>query len=151
MCWRKKTIVFRASNSIYKNLLQWKLQHHRPPLEKYNVVWEEQKQKDTFLGPVRSPLWLFKGNLCCLVSDSILGYFILTPRYLAGLSSWIWKLRGIIWKELYERRQEEKMGGQYIFYILPLFLGSTTIQWVWKFFLNTNEMVASSSQGVKIC
>ena len=54
-------------------------------------------------------------------------------------------------KELYERRQEEKIGGQDIFYILPLFLGSTTIQWVRKFFLNTNEMVASPSQGVKMC
>ena len=54
-------------------------------------------------------------------------------------------------KELYERRQEKKIGGQYIFYILPLFLGSTTIQSVRKFFLNTNEMVASSSQGIKMC
>ena len=26
-------------------------------------------------------------------------------------------------KELYERRQEKKIGGQDIFYILPLFLG----------------------------
>ena len=31
-------------------------------------------------------------------------------------------------KELFERRQEEKIGGQDIFYILPLFLDSTTIQ-----------------------
>ena len=54
-------------------------------------------------------------------------------------------------KELYERRQEEKIGCQYIFYVLPLFLGSTIIQWVRKFFLNTNEMVASPSQGVKMC
>ena len=61
----------------------------------------------------------FQGNLCgCLVSDSILGYSILTPCYLAGLTSW---------KELYERRQEEKIGGQDIFYILPLYLDSTTI------------------------
>ena len=30
-----------------------------------------------------------------------------------------------------------------------LFLGSTIIQWVRKFFLNTNEMVESPSQGVK--
>ena len=30
--------------------------------------------------------------------------------------------------ELYERRQEEKIGGQDIFYILPIFLGSTIIQ-----------------------
>ena len=27
-----------------------------------------------------------------LLSDSILGYSILTPRYLAGLTSWIWRL-----------------------------------------------------------
>ena len=53
-------------------------------------------------------------------------------------------------KELSERSQEEKIGSQNIFYILPLFLGSTTIQWVMKFFLNTNEMVASLSQDVKM-
>ena len=42
----------------------------------------------------------FQGNLCsCLVSDDILGYSILTPCYLAGLTSWIWKLQGIIWKK----------------------------------------------------
>ena len=35
------------------------------------------------------------------------------------------------------------------FYIFPLFLGSTTIQWARKFFLNTIEMVKSSSQGIK--
>ena len=53
-------------------------------------------------------------------------------------------------KELYERRQEKRIGGEDIFYILPLFLGSTTILWVRKFFLNTNEIVASPSQGVKM-
>ena len=53
-------------------------------------------------------------------------------------------------KELYKRRQEKKLGGQDIFNILPLFLGSTTIQWVRKLFLNTNEIVASPSQGVKM-
>ena len=31
----------------------------------------------------------FQGDLCCLLSDSILGYSILTRRNLAGLSSWI--------------------------------------------------------------
>ena len=41
--------------------------------------------------------------------------------------------------ELYERRQEEKIGGQDICYILPLFLGSTTIQWARKVFLNTKN------------
>ena len=50
-----------------------------------------------------------------------------------------------------ERRWEEKIGGQDIFYSLHLFLGSTTIQWVKKFFLNKNEMIASPSQGVKMC
>ena len=49
-------------------------------------------------------------------------------------------------KELYERRQEKKMGGKDIVYILSLFLGSTTIQWERKFFRNTNEMVASPNQ-----
>ena len=29
-------------------------------------------------------------------------------------------------------------------------MGSTTIHWVRKFFLNTNEMVESPSQGVKM-
>ena len=53
--------------------------------------------------------------------------------------------------ELYERKQEEKIGDQDIFYIMPLFMGSTTIQWMRKFFLNTNEMVASPSQSVKMC
>ena len=42
------------------------------------------------------------------------------------------------------------IGDEDIFYILPLFLGSTTFQWVGKFYLNTNEMVVSPSQGVKI-
>ena len=54
-------------------------------------------------------------------------------------------------KELYERRQEKKIGGQHIFYILPSFLGSTAIQWVRKLFLNTNEMVVFPSQGGKMC
>ena len=35
------------------------------------------------------------------------------------------------------------------FYIFPLFLGSTTIQWVRKFSLNTIEMVEFPSQGIK--
>ena len=52
-------------------------------------------------------------------------------------------------KELHERRQEEKIEGQDIFYILRLFLGSTAIQWVMKFFLNTNEMVESPCESVK--
>ena len=43
------------------------------------------------------------------------------------------------------------MGDEDIFYILPLFLGSTTIQWVRKFFLDINEMVESPSQGFKMC
>ena len=42
----------------------------------------------------------FQGNLCCyLVSDSILGYSILTPCYLSHLNSWIWKLQGIKWRK----------------------------------------------------
>ena len=44
-------------------------------------------------------------------------------------------------KEFYERRQEEKIRGQDIIYILPLFLGSITIRRVRKFFLNKNEDV----------
>ena len=54
-------------------------------------------------------------------------------------------------KEFYERRQAEKIEGQDIFYIMPLFLGSTTIQWVRKVFQNTNEMVASPSEGFNMC
>ena len=50
-----------------------------------------------------------------------------------------------------EGRQEKKIGGQDIFYIVPLFLGLTTIQWGRKLFLNTNEMFASPGQGVKMC
>ena len=41
------------------------------------------------------------------------------------LSCWFESIKAA--KELYER-QKEKVGGQDIFYILPLFLGSTTIQ-----------------------
>ena len=67
------------------------------------------------------------------------------------LSCWfnILNMRAV--KELYERRQEEKIRSQDIFYILPLFQGLTPIQWTRKFFPNTNEMFASSSQGVKMC
>ena len=83
----------------------------------------------------------FQGNLCCLQSESILGYSVLTPI----LFCWFNFLDMKAVKKLYERRQEEKIGFQDIFYILPLFLGSTTIQWVKKLFLNTNEMVASPS------
>ena len=36
---------------------------------------------------------------CCFLFDSILGDSILTPRYLAGLASWIWRLQGIIRKK----------------------------------------------------
>ena len=36
-------------------------------------------------------------------------------------------------------------------FCLHFWEGSTTIQWVRKFFLNTNEMVESPSQGVKMC
>ena len=43
------------------------------------------------------------------------------------------------------------MGEEDILYILPLFLGSTTIQWVGKFFLKTNEIVESPCEGVKMC
>ena len=67
-----------------------------------------------------------------------------------ALSCWFNFLDMKAVKELYERRQEKKIGGQDIFYILPLFLGLTTIQWAWNFFLNTNGMVASPSQGVKM-
>ena len=50
-----------------------------------------------------------------------------------------------------ERRQENKIKGQDIFYILTLFLGLTTIQWVRTLFLNPNEMGASPRQGVEMC
>ena len=63
----------------------------------------------------------------------------------AGFCSW--SMNAV--KELYER-QGNKIGGQDIFYSLPLFLDSTTIQWVRKLFLNTNEMVASLDYGVKM-
>ena len=39
----------------------------------------------------------FQGILCCcLLSDSILDYSILTSCHLGGLTSWIGKLQGII-------------------------------------------------------
>ena len=49
-----------------------------------------------------------------------------------------------------ERRPKKKIGGQDISYILNLFLGSITNQWMRKLFLNTNEMVLSASQSVKM-
>ena len=73
-----------------------------------------------------------------------MGHSIFTLCYFAGLNSWSMKAV----KELYEIKQEEKIGGQDIFYILLLFLGSTTIQLVRKLFPNTNEMVVSPTQGV---
>ena len=54
--------------------------------------------------------------------------------------------KGIIWKE----DRKKKMEGQDIFDILTLFLGSTIILWVWKSFLNPNEIVASPKHGVKM-
>ena len=54
-------------------------------------------------------------------------------------------------KELYGKKPGKKIGNQFIFYILTLFLGSTTILWVKKSLLNPNEMVASSGQGIKMC
>ena len=50
-------------------------------------------------------------------------------------------------KEEDSKRLETKIS----FIFLSLFLGSMTIQWVGKFFLNTNEMVEYPSQGVKMC
>ena len=47
-----------------------------------------------------------------------------------------------------ERRQEKKIKGQDFFYILTLFLGSTTILWLRKSFLIQNEMSASLRQDV---
>ena len=49
------------------------------------------------------------------------------------------------------KEDRKKIRNEDIFNILPLFLGSTTIQWVREFFLKTNEIVESSSQGVKMC
>ena len=54
-------------------------------------------------------------------------------------------------KELNGNKSEKKIWGQYIFYILTLLLGSTTIQWVRKLFLNANEMSVSPGQGIKMC
>ena len=48
-----------------------------------------------------------------------------TPCYFAGLT-WIWRLK----RNYMDRRQEKKIEGQDIFYILTLLLGSTIIQWV---------------------
>ncbi len=64
-------------------------------------------------------------------------------RYFSGLTSWSMKAV----KELYGK----KTGGQDIFCIFTLLLGSTTIQWVRKLFSSPNEMGSSSWQGVKMC
>ena len=75
-----------------------------------------------------------QGKLCCcLVSDSILGYSILSQRYLVVSLLGYERCKGINYMKEVSKRWETK-----IFYILPLFLGSTTIQ---KLFLNTTEIV----------
>ena len=66
-----------------------------------------------------------QGNLyCCLLSDSVLGFSILTPMLFCWFN--FLGMKGVM--ELYEIRHENKIAGEDIFYILPLFLGSTTIQ-----------------------
>ena len=64
------------------------------------------------------------------------------------LASWCNSLNKKAQKELYDRRQQQ-LGDEDVSFIFFLyFLGSTTIQWVKEFSLNTTEMVESPSQGV---
>ena len=64
------------------------------------------------------------------------------------LSHWCNSLNKKAQKELYERRQQQ-IGDKNVSFIFFLyFLGSTTIQWVREFSLNTIEMIESSNQGV---
>ena len=64
------------------------------------------------------------------------------------LSSWCISLNKKAQKELYERRQQQIRDEDISFIFFLYFLGSTTIQWVKEFSLNTIEMVESPSQGV---
>ena len=84
--------------------------------------------------------------VCFFLSDSILMllYFYHT------LSCWCNSLNKKAQKELYERRQQH-IWDKDVFFFLKFcfyFLGSTTIQWVREFSLNTIEMVESPCQGV---
>ena len=84
---------------------------------------------------------------CCLLSDTVLGFslFILHYNFAAFRS---WSMKAV--KEIYGKKTGKEIGYQDIFYILTIFLGSTTIQRVRKLFLDPNEMAASLRQGVKI-
>ena len=94
------------------------------------------------------PSW-YEVSLWFMLSLAIWLYSELFYSY-PMLSCWFNFLDMKAVKELYERRQEEKICGQDIFYILSLYLDSTTIQWGRKLFLNTNEMIESPSQGIKM-
>ena len=84
--------------------------------------------------------WLFVWFVFwCL--DIWLRKFLLTPSWFTGIFLFV--------KVFFT--EEKKKGGQDAFYILTLFLGLTTILWMRKSFLNLNEMVASPTQGVKMC
>ena len=78
-------------------------------------------------------------------ADSILGYSTLTPVLFFWFNFFGWEGRKrIIWKKIVTDRRR-----WHSFYIFPLFWGSTTVQWVGKFSLNTIEMIESPSEGVK--
>ena len=81
------------------------------------------------------------GKLFCRLTSEVILFY-------PTLSSWCNSLNMKAQKELYERRQQQ-IGDEDVSFIFFLyFLGSTTIQWVKEFFLNTIEIVESPSQGV---
>ena len=65
----------------------------------------------------------FQGKLVVVIIRLPSGLFYSYPMLLC----WFNFLDMKAVKELYERRQKKKIGGEDIFYILPLFLGPTTI------------------------
>ena len=73
-------------------------------------------------------------------------FWVFLFLYFAAFRSWSMKAV----KKIYGKKTGKEIGYQDIFYILTIFLGSTTIQRVRKLFLDPNEMAASLRQGVKI-
>ena len=79
--------------------------------------------------------------LLFFLSDSILRLFYFYPT----LPCWCNSLNKKAQKELYESRQQQRGNKDISFIFFLYFLGSTTIQWVREFSLNTIE---SPCQGV---
>ena len=94
-----------------------------------------------------SPKWIDLWDLAVVKGKVVLPFDIWLHYeiilFYPTLASWCDSLNKKGPKELYERRQQQ-IGDEDIYFIFFLyFLGSTTIQWVSEFSLNTIEMVES--------